>query len=78
MFKFMVLMKEAVNNDSKVFKRDLIGVIWTLMAREIKLTDERHRLNTSDQNPFIPKLLEKLYSYNPQRSLSRLEYLQLF
>ena len=41
MFKFMVLMKEAVNSDSKVFKRDLIGVIWTLMAREIKLTDER-------------------------------------
>ena len=71
-------MKDALNTNNKEIKLNLIGITWSLIAREIKLTDERQRLNISDQNPFIPKLLETLYNYNPQRSLTRLEYIQLF
>ena len=77
-YKFLVLMKEALNNNNEEIKLNLIGITWSLIAREIKLTDERQRLNISDQNPFIPKLLETLYNYNPQRGLTRLEYIQLF
>jgi len=48
MFKFLILMKDAVNNNNKEIKHNLIGTIWTLIAREIKLTDAKQRLNTSD------------------------------
>lgn len=78
MFKFLILMKDAMNNNHRELNQNLIAVIWTLIARETKLTNERKRLNTSDQNPYIPKLLESLYNYNPKRSLTKLEYIQLF
>jgi len=41
MYKFLVLMKDALNNNNKDIKLNLIGITWSLIAREIKLTDER-------------------------------------
>lgn len=41
MYKFLILMKEALNNNNKEIKLNLIGITWSLIAREIKLTDER-------------------------------------
>jgi len=41
MYKFLILMKDAVNNNNRELRHNLIGTTWTLIAREIKLTDER-------------------------------------
>lgn len=39
MFKFLILMKDAIKENNKELQRNLISTIWTLIAREIKLTE---------------------------------------
>lgn len=79
--KFLVLLKGKLaenENLSPDLQKNLIGIIWTLIARETSITQAKGNLLTSESNPLIPRLLEHLYSYKPGRDLSRLEYLQLF
>ena len=80
MLKFMVMLKQQIYTGdlSPHTSSKLIGIIWTLISREISLVQKQGQLQTSDQNPLIPRLLEYLYSYKPGRELTRIEQLQLF
>lgn len=52
-------------------RRNLINVVWTLIYKE--------SVQDSPQiNPLIPRLLEKLHSFNRDIPISRVEYLELY
>ena len=53
--------------------RNLVNIIWTMIYR-----DEVVETSSKSSNPLIPRLLEKLYNYKRDSSLTRVEYLELY